>query len=626
MSLQKLIFTPGLVRDRTAYSSQGYWRDGDKIRFRDGFPETIGGWSPHTSSTMVGPVRHLKAWTILDGSSYIGAGSFAKYYVIEGDAPYDVTPIRVTTAAGDVTFSATDGSNVLTVTDTSHGADVGDYVTFSGAVSLGGNVTAGVLNTEYVVATVTGANAYTVVMSVTANASDTGNGGAAVVGEYQLKIGQDSGIAGAGWGAGPWSSGGWGEGAAVSAGQLTLSRWSADNFGEDLVMNRRNGAVYYWDASAGLSTRAVNITSLGGAQSPPQVAAYVLTSDQDRHLIAFGCDPEATPGTQDPLTIRWCDQENAAEWRTLTTNTAGEIQVSSGSAIVSALQTKREILVFTESSLHSMQFIGPPYTFGLSEIANNITLASPAAIVSANDVVYWMGAGKFFIYDGQTNELACPIKEYIFNNMNRGEIERVSAGHNEEFSEVWWFYQSTSGTDCDSYVVFNYQDNIWYFGTMERTAWLEQGTVPDPLAASADGYLYAHEVGINDGSTNPASAISAYIESADVEIGDGDRVAPGDRFFFARRVIPDITFRASTGTPSATFTVKAKSYPGSGITANDDGSTMRSASGTVEQFTKKMDIRLRGRSFAIRVESNEVNTEWRLGVPRIDVRLDGGKE
>lgn len=616
MALQKLQFRPGIVRDRTDYTNEGGWRDGDKIRFRLGSPETIGGWTRLTSSAFLGTCRDLHSWISLTGTNLVSAGTNVKLYVLDGSDPIDITPIRATTSAGDVTFAATNGSSTITVSDTNNGVFLGDFVTFSGAASLGGVITAAVLNKEYQVTSVVDANSYTITATATANSSDTGNGGGSVVGAYQINSGLDSAATGSGWGAGTWSRGTWGSAADVSIPGANLRLWSMDNFGEDLIANVRGGGIYYWDTSAGTSTRAVDITTLSG-NNQPQAANIVLVSERDRHVIAFGCDPQSDPGNLDPLTIRFSDQESFTDWAATSTNTAGELRIGTGSEIIAAVQTKQQVIVFTDRSVSSMQFIGAPFTFGLSEVSTNTSIAGQNAAVAFGDAVYWMGDEVFYVYDGNVKTITCPIEEYIFDNMNLAQKSKITAGLNSKFNEVWWFYPSSGSETNDSYVVFNYTENSWYYGNLTRTAWVDNGLSNLPVAASTDGYLYFHEDGLNDGSTNPPSPISSYIESSAIDIGDGDQ------FMFVSRVIPDLTFRNSTATPQATFTMSARDYPGTTFSQTDSGPAVRSATAPVEQYTEQLFFRLRGRAIALKVSSSTLGTEWRLGTPRADMRTDG---
>ena len=570
-------------------------------------------------------------------NNYLGLGTNDKYYIEEGQGYYDITPIRETTSAGDVTFAASDGSSTITVTDTNHGAVVGDFVTFSGAVSLGGLITANVLNQEYKINSIVGSNSYTITarevnsvaditvdgvytpVAVTANSSDSGNGGSSVVGAYQINTGLDTSVFGNGWGAGTWSRGAWNSAAVIDTLTDTLRLWSHDNFGEDLIINVYNGGIYYWDASAvtPLTTRAVPLSSLAGASNTPTVAAKVIVSDVDRHVIAFGANPLGS-SVQDPLLIRFSDQENAADWTPSTTNTAGDLLIGSGSRIVTALETRQQILVFTDASLHVMQYLGPPFTFGINMISENVTIASPNSAIAIEDNVFWMGNNEFYTYGGAVQKLPCTVRDYVFSDFNQNQSEKVFAASNTSFSEVWWYYPSANSENVDRYVVYNYQQNIWYYGTLARGAWIDRGVEQNPIAAGLDGYLYTHENGFDDGSQNPATAISAYIESSQFDIGDGNN------FSFVSRIIPDVTFRDSTvSSPSVTFTMKARNFPGGNYLQEDDSTVTKTATVPVEQFTNQAFVRLRGRSMALRVDSNETGMTWRLGSPRMDVRQDG---
>lgn len=625
MPLTKLQFRPGINRETTSYANEGGWFDGDKIRFRFGVPEKIGGWESVTTNTFLGTCRALKPFVALSGSQYLGVGTNLKYYIEAGGEYNDITPIRDTTAAGDVTFSATNGSSVLTVSDTAHGAVANDFVTFSGAVSLGGNITADVLNHEYQITQVIDDDSYTVTAKDTdgvvrtANSSDTGNGGASVVGTYQINTGLDTAIVGTGWGTGTWGRSTWGSSSALST-TNTLRLWSHDNFGEDLIINVRDGGIYYWDKTSGLSSRAVALDTLAGADSTtPTVAKQVLVSDRDRHIIAFGCDPENNIGVQDPLLIRFSDQESPTTWQSLPTNTAGDLRIGSGSEIVAAVETRQQVLVFTDVSLHTMQFLGPPFTFGINMVSENTSIISPMAAAAHDDTVFWMGQEEFYMYTGQVQRIPCSVRSYVFDDFNKGQQEKVFAALNSSFNEVWWFYPSANSNEIDRYVVFNFQEQAWYYGTMSRTAWIDRSPISDyPIATYTDGKQYFHELGLDDGTTSPASAISAYIQSSQVSLGEGDQ------FALIKRIIPDLTFENSTaGSPTATFTVKVRNFPGANYDDENDASVSRTATVPVEQFTNQVHLRLRGRSFALKIASEEVETQWRLGAPRLDVRPDG---
>jgi len=672
------------------------------VRFRFGFPEKIGGWQKTSGTYFLGTCRALHPWVALQGEQYLGVGTHLKYYVNEGGAYNDITPIRATTAAGDVTFAASantlgadvavnettitltsgagfpdtgvikinseviryasissntlsglergfDGTteaahssgaavtcSTLRVTDTNHGAENNDFVTFSGAATLGDIITANVLNQEYQVSHRVSANEYLIearavesMSTITtttgytptyvfATTSDSGSGGASVVGAYQISTGLDTTIVGTGWGAGTWSRGTWGSSANLAASGQTLRIWSHDNFGEDLLINVRDEGIYYWDKTNGTSARAVELSSLAGANTTPTIAKKVLVSDRDRHIIAFGCDPENNIGTQDPLLIRFSDQESLTEWNSLPTNTAGDLRLGSGSAIVNAIETRQQILVFTDTSLHTMQYLGPPFTFGINLVSENTTIAGPLAAIPVEDNVFWMGAQEFYVYGGTVQRLPCTVRDYVFSDINEDQLEKVTAGSNTAFSEVWWFYPSASSTENDRYVVYNYEQQVWYYGTLSRTCWLDRGVENYPVAAGTDQVLYYHEFGLDDGSYSPASAISAYIESSQIDIGDGEN------FAFIRRMIPDLTFRDSTnGTPSATMTVKVRNFPGGNYLNSAPKTVEKTASLPVEQFTEQLHLRLRGRSFAFRIETTDTGVSWRLGSPRLDIRPDG---
>lgn len=620
MPLTKLVFRPGINRETTAYANEGGWWDCNLVRFRAGKPETIGGWTRFTSSTFLGTCRSLFSWLALDGTILASAGTNLKFYLLRGSGLNDITPIRATTVAGGVTFVATAGSSIIRVDDAAHGALLNDFVTFSGAVGLGGNITAALLNAEHQITRIVNSNAYEITLSVAANSSDSGNGGASVVGTYQINTGLNTSVFGTGWGTGPWSRGTWGSGTTTTVPGAQLRHWSQDNFGEDLIFNVRDGGIYYWDKSLGFTSRGVPLSSLSGAQATPTVAKQVMVSERDRHVIAFGCDPEGNPGVQDPLTIRFSDQENAAEWRALPTTTAGELRLGTGTEIIVAIQTKQQIVILTDVSVHAMQYIGDPFTFGVQEVSSNISTISPKCAIAAGDAVFWMGKGEFYLYDGAVRQLPCDVKEYVFDDINPQQTLKVQAGHNAAFGEIWWFYPSSSSPENDSYVVYNYVQNVWYYGRMARTAWLDRDLLSYPLAAGIDNYLYYHENGLDDGSQNPPVALTPYIESSVVDIGDGDQ------FMFATRIIPDLTFRNSTNqTAVATLTLKARNFPGGAYFASDIDPVTKTASLPVEQFTNQLFVRLRGRSMSLRVESDQTGVAWRLGDPRLDLRTDGRK-
>ena len=632
MPLTKLQFRPGINREITSYSNEGGWNDGDKVRFTKGFPEKIGGWVRKGVLSFLGTARGMHPWRDLLGTRLIGLGTDLKFYVEEGGGYNDITPLRTTTAAGDVTFSATDGSSIVAVSDTGHGATTGDFVTFSGAVSLGGNVTADVLNQEYQIAQVVDTDTYNIqvreagtsITSITvdgelapvlvvANSSDTGDGGASVVGAYQLNIGQNTAIFGNGWGAGIWSRGAWGSATDINTLTTNLRTWSQDNFGEDLIFNPHNSGIYYFDRSASYTTyqRAVPISSLAGSSGAPTIAKQVLVSDRDRHVIAFGCDPVDNIGTQDPMLIRFSDQENVADWTPTATNTAGDLRLGSGSEIISVFETRQQVLVFTDTSLYAMQYLGPPFTFGINLISENTSVQGTLSGIAVDDMVFWMGQTEFYMYNGSVQRIPCSVRSYVFDDFNFDQGDKVFAGLNSAHSEVWWFYPSADSTTVNRYVVYNYAEQSWYYGSMDRSAWVDRGAFENPIAAGLDGYLYEHEVGFDDGSTSPVSSIDAFVQSSPVDLGDGEQ------FVLMRRVLPDIGFENSTAeSPSADVTMSVQNQTG--------GAYLKSSTGTFSNNDRQqLDFRLRGRQFSLKVSSDEVGTTWRLGSPRVDVRPDG---
>tara|TARA_R110001632_G_scaffold186897_1_gene307295 strand:- start:248 stop:2131 length:1884 start_codon:yes stop_codon:yes gene_type:complete len=627
MPLTSLKFKPGINREITSYSNEGGFFDCEKVRFYTAFPQKIGGWIKHSDNTYLGTARALHNWLALDGSNYMGIGTHLKYYIEQGGAYFDITPIRKT-VTNAITFSASNGSSSITVTNTSHGATQFDFVTVSGAVSLGGLITASVLNQEYQIASITNANSFVIVAkdtsgnTVTANASDSGNGGSGVDGVYQINVGLNTSVGGNGWGAGGWgginadlTTFGWGESADVGT-LAELRLWTHDNFGEDLLLNPKDGAVFYWKKSNGLGARAVLLSSLNNASGVPTVAKQILVSDIDRHIIAFGANTLGTT-IQDPLLIRFSSQESLTQWTPDTTNTAGDLRLSSGSEFVQAVETKQQILVFTDRSLFSMRFIGPPFTFGLQELSKNITIMSPNSAVAVDDIVIWMGKESFYIYTGRSQQIACTVKDKVFLDFNFSQSDRVVSGVNSQWSEIWWFYPSASSEENNKYVIYNYANQTWYYGTLSRTAWHDRGIRRFPIGAGSQ-YLFDHE----NGNDDDGSAMTASIESSQMDIGDGYQ------FSFIKQLIPDISFNGSTsttGSPNATFTMQSRTGPGSSYDNNSGGTSTRTATTPVEQFTDVLNIRLRGRSFSMKLESTSQGVAWKLGTPRIDIRPDGRK-
>ena len=619
MPLKKLLLRPGVNRENTRYTTEGGWYECDKIRFRQGTPEKIGGWEQISDNRFLGVCRSLWNWVTLSAVDLIGVGTNLKYYIERGAAYNDITPLRVTTAAGDVTFAATTGSSVVTVTDTAHGAVEGDYVTFSGALTLGGDITAATLNTEFQIVTVPDDDTYTIQTAVAATASDTGNGGANVVGAYQINVGPEIQESATGWSAGPWGFGAWGDGQATLEG---IRIWNHSNFGEDLIFGPRGGALYYWDASAGFPQRGVLVSSLSGASDVPAAHTTLLVSDISRFVLCFGASPLGETAL-DPMLIRWSDQEDVANWTPSITNQAGDLRLSTGSKIVTATQTRQEILVWTDAALYSLQYQGPPFVWGAQTMADNISIIGPNVKASASNVTYWMGKDKFYRYDGRVQTMRCDLRQYIFQNINLLQADQIFASTVEAFNEVWWFYPSADSTTPNRYVVYNYAEDIWYYGNMTRTAWIDSQIRNTPVAAYS-GRLLDHETGYDDGSNNTPVPIESYITSSEFDIDDGNN------FSFIWRVLPDVTFRGSTSTnPSMNMTLLPLQNSGSGYTnpASEGGTNTRpvtrSTTIPIEQFTGQINTRVRGRQMAIKVESSGLGVAWQLGAPRIDVRPDG---
>lgn len=636
MPLKKLLFRPGVSRENTRYLSENVgptgvngaysagWYDCDNVRFRSGSPEKIGGWERISSNFFLGICRSLWSWATLGGASLLGVGTNLKFYIENGGQYFDVTPIRTSVTINNNPFVATLGSSVITVTDTSHGCFTGDFVTFSGAVGLGGNITAGVLNNEYQVTVVDG-NTYTITVPAVANASDVSGspgGGAAVVAAYQINTGYEFAVPLVGWGAGGWGSGPWGTG---TTSLESLRLWSQSNFGEDLIFNPRGGAIYYWSSSLGTGTRAVNLASKLGASDVPTVANHVLVSDASRFVIAFGCN-DLGSATQNPMLIRWSDQENAVDWTPSATTQAGSIQLSLGSEIITAIQTRQEILVFTDSAVYSMQYLGVPIVWGSQLLGDNISIVGPNAVSIASGVTFWMGVDKFYRYDGRVQTLRCDLRQYIFSDINQDQYAQVFSGTNEGFNEVWWFYCSANSTSVDRYVIYNYLEDIWYYGFMSRSAWLDSGLRDYPLGATYQHNIVNHESGVDDNTTEVPLPIVASITSAQFDLDDGHK------FMFMWRVLPDITFRGSqVNSPSVRMYMQPLKNSGSGYTTppsvggENNRPVTRTAVLPIEAFTGQIYTRVRARQMSVKVESTDLGVTWQLGAPRLDLRPDGSR-
>ena len=699
MPLQKILFKPGVNKENTRYTTEGGWYECDKIRFRQGNPEAIGGWTRISPNTFNGVCRSLWNWITLGGSNLMGVGTNTKFYIENGGAYNDITPIRTTVTINNNPFALTASTTVI-VTDTAHGCTTGTFVTFSGAVDIGGggtNVTAAVLNQEFQL-TVIDANTYTIVISVTPNATaiaGSPGGGAAVVAAYQLNAGPEYQIPLTGWGAGAWGAGPWGIGSPDS---LALQLWNQINYGQDLLYGPRGGGIYYWNANTTLTTRGVLLSSLGGSVTftnasptvvtattvftegaalqfaattslPTGVAAsttYYATSvsgltfniansagtlinttstgtgvyislivdvpttvntftvsDTSRFVLAFGCNDYGS-ATLNPMLIRWSNQDDLYNWTPSITNQAGSLTVSHGSEIVTTVQTRQEIVVFTDSAVYSLQYLGPPFVWATQILGDNVSIMGANAAVIASGIIYWMGVDKFYVYDGRVQTLNCDLRRHIFNDFNQSQNEQVFAGTNEGFNEIWWFYCSANSNQIDKYVIYNYIERAWSYGTMARTAWIDSGLRSYPVAATLVNNLVNHENGIDDNIAATAAPINAYISSSEFDIGDGHN------FGFVWRMLPDLTFSNSVNSPAGasaqvTMSLKGLANSGSGVTSSA-GAVVSSVTTYVitdEDFTGQIYTRLRGRQMQFKIESNQIGTTWQLGAPRIDIRQDG---
>ena len=620
MPFAKFKFKPGINKEGTNYSNENGWFDADKIRFRKGRPEKIGGWQKHASSSFLGTCRKIHIYSSIESTKYKILGTHKKLYGLEGTTFHDITPIRATTSAGDVTFAATNGSSTITATDTSHGAVIGDFVTFSGASSLGGNITAAVLNQEYEIVSVPSDNTFTFTAKdtsgteVTANSSDSGNGGSSVVGTYQINVGLDVYVSSTGWGVDTWGAGTFGSSTSLSlTNQLRL--WTIDNFGDDTIAAPRGGPIYYWDESSGLETRAVLASSRSGASNTPVAVSQLLMSDVDRHVIALGCNPIGS-STIDPLLVRFSDSENAVDWTPTATNSAGGVRLSTGSLIVGGLQTRQEILIWTDVGVVSMRFVGQPFIFNFNEIATGMSLISPNGAATAGGVVYFMDNGAFYQYAGSVQKLPCTVLDYIFSDFNQSQAYKVFAAPNPKYNEIIWFYPSADSTEVNRYVTYNYLENSWSIGTTNdgfvRTAWNPAYSLDYPIAASKNdssglNYLYDHEFGcLADGS-----GFTAFIESSDFDLDPA-----GEKFMFMSKLIPDLEFRKSSDTGNTVdFIIKGRDYP------LQDLSTLSTTS--ITPSSTFANIRGRSRQSAIRISNSTGNFGWRLGDIRLELRQDG---
>lgn len=690
MPLQKIVFKPGVNRENTRYTTEGGWYEADKVRFRQGTPEKIGGWVRISSATFLGICRSIKNWTTLGFQNLLGIGTHLKFYISNGGQYYDITPtIPVHTLIGP--FATVSGSTTVTVTDATGGYSDGDFVTFTGATAVGGLTISGEFKLSF-----SSGTTYTITAASAASSSATGGG--TVYAVYQVSVGPETVGAIVGWGAGAWGAGTWGIGATSSE---ALRIWNQANFGEDLIYGPRGSPLYYWDATIGyiaptitltiatpcvvsttlnlpdltpivletsgalptglsvgvtyytryvsattfnlsttpagalinttgsqsgvhkISQRGVLLSSLNGATGVPTSQNYFLISDASRFVLCFGTN-EIGSSTVSPMLVRWSDQENPVDWTPTATNQAGSITLSRGSEIITAIQTRQEILIYTNIALYSFQYLGPPFVWGSQILSDNISIISPNAVATASGIVFWMGVDKFYMYDGGVKTMRCDLREFVFSDLDMAQSDQIFAVTNEGFNEVWWFYCSSGSMAIDQYVVYNYLEDIWYYGTMARTAGLDSGIGQFPIAATYSNNIVEHENGLNDQETATATAINAYITSSQFDIGDGHN------FAFVYRMLPDLTFRGSTSnSPVATMYLFGLKNSGSGYNnpASVGGSNNANITGTamipVEEFTGQVFTRIRGRQMAVKIESDQLNMTWQLGSPRIDIRQDG---
>ena len=644
--LRKLVFRPGVNKDISDYSAEGGWYNTNKVRFVQGFPKKIGGFAKYTVSAFIGICRSLYNYTPSGVSNFMAIGTSKKVYLDTGGTITDITGVRLTSGAGDATFAATNTSASITVTENSHGANAGDYVTFSGAASLGGNITAAVINKEYVIDSVTDGNIYKFTATATANSSDSGNGGGSAVAQYQMPVGLDISTQGLGWGTDGWNDLGWGLASNIADGvYLPLRLIHFTKYFDDLVYNARytidgddSGQIYYWANNSALNTRAVLLSTLGSASDVPTKVTQVLISQDNTSgtLLALGCVPYGG-SAHDPLAVRWSDATVIQNWTPSDLTTAGSLNVQNGSAIMTGVPTSNETLIFTESSVNSLKFIGGFEVFRLDEISNYVSLISPNAVVNVDSVVYWMGTNKFYMYNGRVQTLPCTLDDHVFKNFNGAQTDQFFAGLNAEFHEIWWFYCSgdTSGSaseTIDRYVVYNYLDNIWFHGecddNFDRTAWSDSTTREYPQAASDDGFIYNHEFG-NDAD---GSVLNASITSASVSLDEGDR------FTLVRKIIPDMNFVGSnpivtdgeyTKNIKASMSIDTKNFPGASATTTDTSpnnsalNTTVEDSSTIDEFTEQIHVRARGRQLTLKINSTTAGVAWQLGTPRAEIRPDG---
>lgn len=620
----KIQFRPGVNRETTDYANTGGWYDINLARWVSQSPQSMGGWQRFTSAPVLGTMRSLFPWSTLDGQRYYATGTNLKYYVIRGNEPVDVTPIRRTvTLAADPFQTSGAGSTTIIVTDVFNESVANDFVTFSGATGPISGIPASEFNIEHQIISIIDDDHYTITVTTPAAAGGVNGGGAAVVAEYQINVGLDTTVLGNGWGTGPYGIGGWGEGSDTNVVTDQLRLWTEDNFGEDLLFNPRDGGIYFKDMSANVADRAVNITSLSASGNIPIIARQVLVSDNDRHVLAFGTNTIGT-AIQDRLLVRWSASENLTDWTPDTINTAGSLRFDGGSEFLKAVETTTETLVFTDITLHSMRFIGPPYTFGQTRIGTNVQLIGPNAVTSTGAITAWMANGLFQIYDGVVRDLPCDVRSYVFGILNTTQSGKIVAGVNRQFKEIIWLMPVNGSEENNFYVICNVEDTsnpIWYYGDYNsagRTSWIDAWFETTPLAGAPDGYIYAHEIGATDGSDGGQIMLNSYLKSSVFELGNGEN------FMLVSRLIPDVEFvDSTTTTPQVTFTFEKRDYPGSAFVTGPTAPVDRTVAIPIEQYTPKVDRRFRTRSVQFGIATTSVGTRWQLGAPRLYANPDG---
>ena len=613
MPLQKLQFKPGVNRDQTNYTNEGGWYECDKIRFRSGYPQKMGGWLRFGTITLKGICRQMFNWITSFSDNLLALGTSKKVYLEGGGFLTDITPIRVTftSPATNNCFDTTNGTTLVNVNIVGHGATAGSFVTFSGVVGPIGGIPQAQFNAEFEITSVTDADNFKITVTTAATSSTTG-GGTAIVAAFQINIGNDISAIGYGWGAGGWGRGAWGSGSLTPVVDIQRD-WFFNNFDNDLAMNIRNGAIYYWTYDNTFSTRAtlLSTTTIGGIapSDVPAEATQILVSQNDKHLLAFGATPYGG-GQFDPLLIRWSTQDQPNVWTPLVTNSAGFLRVSRGSQIVCAVATRQEILVYTEGTLSSLQFLGTTDVFGLQELSDNISILSPRCVATVNNTAYWMGHDKFYAYGGRVETLPCTLRNHVFTNLNYEQADQIVCGTNEGWNEIWWFYPTADSDVNDAYVIYNHLEKIWYYGTISRTAWSDSSLREYPQAVG--GYsIYDHERGTNDDALPMVSNIA----SSDFDLVDGDQ------FILTKRIIPDISFTGSTASaPEVTMYIRPRNFPGNAYSNSESGAVIETS---VDIYTEQIFMRARARQMAVEIESNDLGVQWQLGSPRLDGRPDG---